>query len=96
MSAAEKLLLIWQAVNDQSSPLSNTIPANKLPDNGMSSHAKSRGDLQLTSNSNLGQRNFPNPGIKLWNQTELSLRSKITKHAAKQAIKTFVNTLPLL
>ena len=95
MSAEDKLTLIWQAVREEDSPLSETIERLSNDDGMTSSRSRTRGDLRTLAKTSLGQRNFPEPGVRLWNQASQDVRGAINKQSAKKAIKTFTNNLPL-
>jgi len=95
MSAGDKLMLIWQTANEENSPLAKTIERMTIDRANMTSRARSRGDLRTTAKTRLGQENFPEPGIRLWNMTGHNIREAITKRVAKNEIKTFCDNLPL-
>jgi len=94
MSAADKLLLMWRTMNDPTSPLINAIPTRTSIGDGATSRAKTRGDIPVVARSSLGERNFPTPGIRLWNASKPSLRQARNVSAAKREIKAFTDTLP--
>ena len=60
MSASEKLMLIWQAVHEDGSPLADTIVRVTGCD-GVVSRSMARGDLKTVAKTSLGQGNFPEP-----------------------------------
>jgi len=94
MSATDKLMLVWQAVNEDDSPLADTVERIS-GSSGAVSRATARGDLRTASKTSLGQANFPEPGVRLWNKTTGEIRDEKVKRKARQKVKTFVNNLPL-
>ena len=95
MSAEDKLTLIWQAVREENSPLSETIERLSNNDGMTTSRSRTRGDLRTMAKTSLGQRNFPEPGVRLWNQAGQDIRDATNKRSAKKAIKALTNGLPL-
>jgi len=92
MSAESKISILWRGVNEPGSPLADIQDGEMLP---TASRSSSRGDLKLRSRTAVGQRNFPEPAIRLWNRTKPSLRLPAKKSVLKREIREFVNTLPL-
>ena len=95
MAAADKLMLIWQGLNDPNSPLSDVLTEGVDHAPTKSTRARTRGDIRLATKTTLGQRNFPYSSVCLWNKVDPSLRSIQTKSAAKLKIREIVNSLPL-
>ena len=93
MSATDKLMLIWQAVHEDGSPLADTVM--QVSGSGTVSRAMARGDLRTTAKTTLGQNNFPEPGIRLWNNANKDIREGKIKHRARRNVKISVNSLPL-
>ena len=92
ISVESQLSLLWRAIEDSNSPLAGMARSQTL---NKSSRSSSRGDLQLWSRSSVGQRNFPEKAIRLWNKTAPSLRNSKTKNSARREIREFANLLPL-
>jgi len=67
MVAEDQLRLIWQSVNIEASPLAHVAKRKEIDAGGRTSRSGSRGDLQNSARTSLGQRNFPEPAIRLWN-----------------------------
>ena len=61
MSAEDKLTLIWQAVREEDSPLSETIERLSNDDG---TRGQGQGDLRTLAKTSQGQRNFPELGTK--------------------------------
>ena len=95
MSAEDKLRLAWNSVKDIRSPLTDSFLPPSCEAAGRSSRSIERGDFQPRAKTTLGQKNFPEPAIRLWNASTASVHEATTKYAAKRAIKAFVKTLPL-
>ena len=77
-----------------------TFPSNGSrlkgwPTGGRTSRSGSRGDLQNSARTSLGQRNFPEPAIRLWNNCPQAVREARSKYSAKKEIARFTKSLPL-
>jgi len=95
MSAEDKIKLVWQAIHLDNSPLTNMICRPSKDTSGRASRSAARGDLPLEARTTLGQNNFPETAIRLWNITSMEVREAATKGKAKTAIRKFVTSLPL-
>ena len=94
MSAQSKLTLAWHAVKDDKHPLHDVLTTGGgCP--AVSSRSHSRGDLRTSAKSSLGQRNFPEPSIRLWNRTPETLRASGTKGILKSEVRKFISSMPL-
>jgi len=94
MSATDKLMLVWQAVNQDGSPLADTVIRVSQGDRD-SSRSMTRGDLRTIAKTTLGQENFPEPGIRLWNYADREIRKESIKRKARKNVKSFVKRFPL-
>jgi len=94
MSATDKLMLVWQAVNQDGSPLADTVIRVSQGDRD-SSRSMTRGDLRTIAKTTLGQENFPEPGIRLWNYADREIREESIKRKARKNVKSFVKRFPL-
>ena len=92
MSAQSKLMLAWQGINVPGSPLDEFFPRVQ---SHSGSRARQRGDVCASSKTSVGQRNFPETAIRLWNSTPHESRIENKKNSAKSAFKKFVEGLPL-
>jgi len=94
MSAQSKLSLAWHAVKNEKHPL-NDVFTNESTCPFVSSRGRSRGDLRTSAKSTLGQRNFPEPSIRLWNKTPETLRAAGSNGIFKSEARNFISSLPL-
>ena len=95
MAVEDSMRLVWQAVHVESSPLSHIVNREGNDTNGRASRSRSRGDLQNRATTTLGQRNFPEPAVRLWNKSTQTLRDADSRLSAKREITRFANSLPL-
>ena len=95
MAAEEMLNLTWQAVHDPNSPLSSSIKKRTNLADDRVSRSASRGDLLNEARTSLGQRNFPESAVRVWNSVALSIRDAPSKYAAKREIARASRNLPL-
>ena len=93
MSAQNKLMLAWQGLKVPGSPLYDFLSGDQ---NRSGLRSKERGDICTSSKTSLGQRNFPETAIRLWNQTPQEFRMAEKKNSAKSTCKRFIENLPLL
>ena len=94
MSAQNKLSLAWHAVTGARHPLHDVLTTEgSCP--VMSSLSHSRRDLQSSVKSSLGQQNFPEPTIRLWNKTPETLRTSGSKGILRSETRKFVTSLPV-
>ena len=94
MSAQSKLSLAWLAIKDVEHPLHDVF-TNESSCPFASSRSRSRGDLRTTAKTSLGQRNFPEPAIRMWNTTPEALRTSATKSIFKREVRNLVASLPI-
>ena len=95
MVAEDSLQLMWTSVNDKTSPLSNVIKQKTVESGSRALRSMSRGDLVSGAKTSLGQRNFPEPAIRLWNKSAQAVREATTKQVAKKEISKYAMTLPM-
>jgi len=95
MVAEDMLMLTWSAINDKRSPLANVIKKKTVESDARASRSMSRGDIVSGAVTTRGQKNFPEPAIRLWNSSSTVVRAATTKQAAKRAISKFALSLPL-
>jgi len=86
MSAQSKFMLAWQAINVPSSPLRDEL-LSTWGDPTFNSRSRARGDLCATATTSIGQRNFPDTTIRIWNCTPPALRNAPKKSSAKSGCK---------
>ena len=94
MAAEEMLMLVWQGLHDENSPLWGMF-TDGIQSAKHSTRARTRGDLMSGAITNLGRGNFPHPAIQVWNTVDPSLRTASTKSIAKKHIRQLVQLLPL-
>ena len=87
--------LIWQAVNLDNCPLTEKVCRQSKDMSGRASRASTRGDLPMEARTTLGQSNFPETAIRLWNISSKEVCEATTKGKAKAAIRQFASSLPL-
>ena len=95
MSAEDKLRLAWQATHHPKSPLNSAICRPSKNKSEIILRSSTRGDLQAEARTILGQRNFPEPAIRIWNTATANIREATSSYSAKSAIRKFVSALPL-
>ena len=95
MAAEDMLRLIWQSVHVDSSPLAHIAKKKGNSASDRESRSATRGDLQMEAKTSIGQRNFPEPAIRLWNNSTQAVREAHTRLTAKKEICHYAESLPL-
>ena len=93
LNASIKLLEIWKSQNEEQHPLK--IQQQLPPMGGAITRAAERGRPVDMGCSNRLRNTAICHGIRIWNKAPVSVQESKSLYQAKNAIKTFVKSLPI-
>ena len=93
MNAQIKLQQIWKAIHVDGYPLK--IALQSVSGSGVSTRAAAKGRPVKIGNSNVTKSTSTSDAIRIWNKAPSTITEATTLFQAKNAIKAFVQSLPI-
>ena len=93
LNAQVKLLEVWKALNLPDYPLK--IKQQSVAETGISTRASHMGKPINIGKSTITKNSSISDSIRIWNLSPSSITESKTIYQAKNAIKTYVRSLPL-